>query len=107
MHERPAAAAPVDMIDYLSPREARDLEAAAQNGAVWPPVIGCFLDGARLLLGWDYGLSEVEIARRAAIDRSVVRGAIDEAVRFCVERKLHLLGWQETDGAWTYFMAVG
>jgi len=32
-HERPAAAAPVDMIDYLSPREARGLEAAAQSGA--------------------------------------------------------------------------
>ena len=95
------------MIDYLSPREERDLEAAAQNGAAWPRVIGCFLDGARLLLGWDHGLSEGEIGRRAAVDRSALRAAIDEAVRFCVTRKLHLLGWQETDGGMHYFMAVG
>ena len=95
------------MIDYLSPRESRDLEAAARGGAAWPRVIGCFLDGARLLLGWDHGLAEEEIGRRAAIERSGLRTAIDQAVRFCVERKLHLLSWQEADESWTYFMAVG
>src|SRR2546428_8965088 len=95
------------MIDYLSPREMKHLEGEARSGAVWPRVIGCFRDGARLLLGWDHGLPEDEIARRAAIDGSGVRAAIDEAVRFCVTRKLHLLGWQEPGGDWTYFMAVG
>jgi len=97
----------VPMIDYLSPREAKNLQDAARSGATWPRVVACFLDGARLLLGWDHGLSEEEIARRAAIDRSDLRAAIDQAVRFCVERKLHLLGWQEADETWTYFMAVG
>ena len=95
------------MIDYLSPREARHLEEEARSGAAWARVIGCFLDGARLLLGWDHGLPVDEIARRAAIDDSGVRAAIDEAVRWCVMRKLHLLGWQEPGGGWTYFMAVG
>jgi hypothetical protein len=95
------------MIDYLSPREVASLESARRGGAAWPRVIECFLDGARLLLGWDHGLAEEEIARRAAIEPPNARAAIDEAVRWCVARKLHLLGWQETDGRFTYFMAVG
>jgi len=95
------------MIDYLSPREVASLESERRGGAAWPRVIECFLDGARLLLGWDHGLSEAEIAKRAAIEWPGLRAAIDEAVRFCVERKLHLLGWREENGSWTYFMAVG
>jgi len=94
------------MIDYLSPREVASLENEERGGAAWPRVIGCFLDGSRLLLGWDHGLREEEIARRAAVEQGA-RAAIDEAVRWCVTRKLHLLGWQEADGRFTYFMAVG
>jgi hypothetical protein len=95
------------MIDYLSPRETRELEDVARSGAVWPRVIGLFLDGARLLLGWDHGLSEDEIARSARVDAGAARAAIDEAVRWSVGHRLHLLGWQEPDGVWRYFMAVG
>ena len=95
------------MIDYLSPREQDDLDGAARAGAAWPRVVRCFLDGARLLLGWDHAHSEDAIARLAGIDRAEVRAAIDEAVRWCVTHRLHLLGWQEPDEAWLYFMAVG
>jgi hypothetical protein len=95
------------MIDYLSPREMKSLEDETRAGARWPRVIGCFLDGARLLLGWDHGLSEDEIGRRATIARPDARAAIGEAVRWSVGHRLHLLGWQEPDDVWRYFMAVG
>ena len=95
------------MIDYLSPREQEDLDGAARAGAAWARVVRCFLDGARLLLGWDRAHSEDEIARLAGIDRARVRAAIDEAVRWCVAHRLHLLGWQESADVWLYFMAVG
>ena len=95
------------MIEYLSPRECADMEAAAAKGAQWPRVIACFLDGARLLLGWDQARSEEEISRLAGIVPAAARGAIEEASRWCVVRKLHLLGWQEEDGSRRHFMAVG
>ena len=95
------------MIDYLSPRECADMEAASAKGALWPRVIACFLEGARLLLGWDQALSEEEIARLAGIAPAAARETIEEASRWCVARKLHLLGWQEEDGSRRHFMAVG
>ena len=95
------------MIDYLSPREMTALDGTTPAGAAWTRVIRCFLDGARLLLGWDHALGEDEIARLAGIEHAGVRAAIDEAVRWCVAHRLHLLGWQEEDDAWRYFMAVG
>jgi hypothetical protein len=95
------------VIEYLSPREYADMEAAGAKGAVWPRVIACFLDGARLLLGWDQARSEDEIARLAGIIATDAREAIEEASRWCVARKLHLLGWQEEDGSRLHFMAVG
>ena len=95
------------MIEYLSPRECGDLAAVAAKGAAWPRVMACFLDGARLLLGWDQARSEDAIARLAGIAPASVREAIEEASRWCVARKLHLLGWQEEDGSRLHFMAVG
>jgi hypothetical protein len=95
------------VIEYLSPRECADMEAAAAKGALWPRVMACFLDDARLLLGWDRARSEDEIARLAGIAPASVRESIDEASRWCVARKLHLLGWQEEDGSQLHFMAVG
>lgn len=95
------------MLEYLSPRECADLEAAAARGAAWPRVMACFLDGARLLLGWDQARSDDEIARQAGLASGAAREAIDEASRWCVARKLHLLGWQEEDGSRRHFMAVG
>lgn len=95
------------MIEYLSPRECADLEVAAGKGAEWPRVIACFLDGPRLLLGWDLARSEDEIARLAGLAPQAARETIEEASRWCVVRKLHLLGWQEEDGSRRHFMAVG
>ena len=95
------------MIEYLSPRECDDLRQAAGKGADWARVVDSFLDGARLFLGWDEARTEDEIARLADIAPAAARGAIEEASRWCVERKLHLLGWQEEDGSRRHFMAVG
>ena len=95
------------MIEFLSPREDDDLRLAGTKGAAWARVIRLFLDGPRLLLGWDLARSDDEIARLAGLDDATVRRAIDEAVRWSVEHRLHLLGWQEPDGGWRYFMAVG
>jgi hypothetical protein len=95
------------MIEYLSPREYDDVARAETEGRGWPRVIRCFLDGPRLLLGWDLARSEDEIARLAGLDCAAARGAIEEAVRWAVGHRLHLLGWQETDHGWRHFMAVG
>ena len=95
------------MTEYLSPREYEDVVRAETNGRGWARVIRCFLDGPRLLLGWDLARSENEIARIAGLDAAAARGAIDEAVRWAVGHRLHLLAWQEPDDGWRYFMAVG
>ena len=95
------------MIEFLSPREYENLRLADTNGEEWARVIRLFLDGPRLLLGWDLARSDDEIARLAGLDDATARRAIDEAVRWSVEHRLHLLGWQEPDGGWRYFMAVG
>ena len=94
------------MIEYLSPREYDDVARADTDGRGWARVMRCFLDGPRFRLGWDLARSEDEIARLAGLDAIAARGAIDEAVRWSVEHRLHLLGWQEHDD-WRYFMAVG
>jgi hypothetical protein len=95
------------MLDYLSPREYEDLEKAESQGCGWARVVRSFLDGARLRLGWDCARSVDEIARLAGLADPDIGEAIDEAVRWSVGHKLHLLGWQEPDGGWRYFMAVG
>ena len=95
------------MIEFLSPRENDDLRLAETKGAGWARVIRLFLDGPRLLLGWDLARSDDEIARLAGLDDAEARRAIDAAVRWSVGHRLHLLGWQEPDGGWRYFMAVG
>ncbi len=95
------------MIDFLSPREYDELKQAETNDRGWARVIRLFLDGPRLLLGWDLARSDDEIAGLAALDAAAARRALDEAVRWSVEHRLHLLGWQEPDGGWRYFMAVG
>jgi len=95
------------MIEFLSSREYENLRLAETNGEEWARVIRLFLEGPRLLLGWDLARSDDEIARLAGLDEAVARHAIDAAVRWSVEHRLHLLGWQEPDGGWRYFMAVG
>ncbi|HEV8702531.1 MAG TPA: hypothetical protein VGV60_14760 [Candidatus Polarisedimenticolia bacterium] len=95
------------MLEYLSPREYDDVQRAEIEECGWAQVLRCFLDGPRLLLGWDQARSEDEIARLAGIAPADAREAIDEASRWCVVRKLHLLGWQEEDGSRRHFMAVG
>ena len=95
------------MLEYLSPREYDEVERAETEGRGWARVLRGFLDGPRFLLGWDQARSEDEIARLAGIAPASVREAIEEASRWCVERKLHLLGWQEEDGSRRHFMAVG
>jgi hypothetical protein len=95
------------VIEYLSPREYEVMQQAETKGSDWPRVVRLFLDGPRLLLGWDLARSDVEIARLTGLDDAAARRAIDEAVRWSVEHRLHLLGWQESDGGWRYFMAVG
>lgn len=113
------------MIDHLSPRECRDLEAGIGRGEAWPRILrDCFIQGSRLLLGIDRSRSEDEIAEAAAIGRDEVRGAIKEAGLWCIAHGLHLLGFPPEDaergaagpdgpqggapsGVWRYFMAVG
>jgi hypothetical protein len=95
------------VIEFLSPRECRDVHEAEEKGAEWARVIRLFLDGPRLLLGWDLARSDDEIARLAGLDEAAARRAIEDAVRWSVGHRLHLLGWQEPDGGWRYFMAVG
>jgi hypothetical protein len=95
------------VIEFLSPREHEDLRLAEAKEAGWARVIRLFLDGPRLLLGWDLARSDEEIARLVGLDETAARRAIEDAVRWSVEHRLHLLGWQEPDGGWRYFMAVG
>ncbi len=95
------------MIEYLSPREYEDVIRDETDGLGWARVIRCFLDGPRLLLGWDLARSTDEIARLAGLDAAAARTAIDEAVRWSVGHRLHLLGWQDPDDGWRHFMAVG
>jgi len=95
------------VLDHLSPREEDEVGRAEEQGRGWARVIRLFLDGSRLLLGWDRARSDDEIARLARLDAGAARAAIEEAVRWSVEHRLHLLGWQEPDGGWRYFMAVG
>ena len=95
------------MIEFLSPRELDDVVRAEAGGRGWARVIRVFLDGPRLLLGWDRARSDEEIARLAGLEDSEARAAIEEALRWSVEHRLHLLGWQEPDNTWRFFMAVG
>jgi len=96
------------MLDYLSPREYEEVRESERRGQGWARVVRLFLDGPRLRLGWDVALCEDEIGRLARLgDSGTARAAIDAAVRWAVEHRLHLLGWQEPDDTWRYFMAVG
>ena len=95
------------MIDTLSPREYDDVVRAEAEGRGWACVLRCFLDGHRLLLGWDRSRSATEIAESTGLQDGAARDAIDEAVRWSVGHRLHLLAWQEPDDSWRYFLAVG
>jgi hypothetical protein len=95
------------VIEFLSPREHDEVVRAEAQGQGWARVIRVFLDGPRLRLGWDLARSDGEIANLAGLEDSASRPAIEEAVRWSVGHRLHLLGWQEQDGGWRYFMAVG
>ena len=116
------------VIDHLSPREMQTLEEAAASGELWPRVLRrFFLDGTRLVLGWDRARSEPEMlatmsedARAAGsaassrrLDRSVLRAALERAARFCTEHGLHLLSFEgegpgtEPLGERRWFLAVG
>jgi hypothetical protein len=107
MSRDPIQAEVGQMIEFLSPREYDEVTEAEAKGLGWARVIRLFLDGPRLLLGWDQARADGEIARRAGFEDAAVRAAIEEAVRWAVGHRLHLLGWQEEDGGWRYFMAVG
>lgn len=98
------------------------LREASAAGAIWPHVLRrFFVDGTRLVLGWDQAKSEPEmIAALAAdreepapIDRAGLRAALERAARFCTEHGLHLLSFEgegpgeEPLGERRWFLAVG
>ncbi|HYV17545.1 MAG TPA: hypothetical protein VFC25_00780 [Verrucomicrobiae bacterium] len=100
------------MIDYLSPREMETLDAAGAAGEIWPAVLRrFFLEGSRLLLGWDLARGEEEM--RGALTKSELRAALEQAARFCTEHGLHFLSFEgsgpgeEPLGERRWFMAVG
>jgi hypothetical protein len=107
------------VIDHLSPREIEALDTAAAAGEIWPAALRrFFLDGTRLLLGWDHARGESEM--RAALgspagppDRAGFRAALETAARFCTEHGLHFLSFEgsgpgeEPLGERRWFMAVG
>ena len=116
------------VIDHLSPREMQTLDDAVASGEAWPRVLrDFFLDGTRLVLGWDHAKSEPEMLAALAagrgdamekapagpIDRSALRAALDRAARFCTEHGLHLLSFEgegpgeEPLGERRWFLAVG
>lgn len=102
------------MIDHLSPREMGTLDAARAAGEVWPAVLlRFFLDGSRLLLGWDRARGEEEMRAVLGVDRGEVRAALEKAARFCTEHGLHFLSFEgsgpgeEPLGERRWFMAVG
>src|SRR5262245_25899492 len=90
------------MIDILSPREYDEVVRGEAKGLGWARVVRLFLDGPRLLLGWDLSRAEPEIARHTGLEDTAARVAVEEAVRWAVEHRLHLLGWKEEDGGWRY-----
>ena len=94
------------------------LDAAAASGEIWPAALRrFFLDGTRLLLGWDHARGESEM--RAALGagppagRASFRAALERAARFCTEHGLHFLSFEgsgpgeEPLGERRWFMAVG
>jgi hypothetical protein len=96
------------MIDHLSPREEEDLRRAEAAGAAWPALLRAhFLDGSRLRLGWDASRGESDLGGPS------VRGALEEAARFCAAHGLHFLFFEgekpgdEPLGERRWFMAVG
>lgn len=102
------------MIDHLSPREMESLRTAAASGETWPQVLQAFfLDGTRLVLGWDRARSEPEMIAALPLDRAGLRAALERAARFCTEHGLHLLSFEgegpgeEPLGERRWFLAVG
>ena len=111
------------MIDLVSPREEAELNDAVRAGEDWARIIvASFLDGPRLVLGWDAARTEPEIAAAIGIsaaigtdagDRVRLREALRRAARWCAEHGLHLLDFEgegpgaDTIGPRRYFMAVG
>jgi len=103
------------VIDLVSPREEAELNDSVRAGEDWARVItAAFLDGTRLVLGWDAARTEPEIAAAiGAADRDRLRAALRRAARWCAEHGLHLLDFEgegpgaDTIGPRRYFMAVG
>jgi hypothetical protein len=120
------------MIDHLSPREVEELAASAAHGDALPAVIGAFLEGTRLRLGWDHAIAEADLGRAAraaagsaAADDAVADGdaavpaaeplaaLLARASRWCAMRGLHLMSFAgdepggEPLGDRRWFMAVG
>ncbi|HET8947382.1 MAG TPA: hypothetical protein VFQ07_10395 [Candidatus Polarisedimenticolia bacterium] len=114
------------MIDHVSPREMDALDAAAAAGEIWPVVLRrFFLEGSRLLLGWDRARGEEEMRAKLSaaatphfgasrpLTKVDLRGALEKAARFCTEHGLHFLSFEgsgpgeEPLGERRWFMAVG
>jgi hypothetical protein len=102
------------VIDRLSPREIKALDAAAASGELWPETLRrFFVDGTRLRLGWDHARGEEEMRAALAGDRATVRAALEKAARFCTEHGLHFLSFEgsgpgeEPLGERRWFLAVG
>jgi hypothetical protein len=108
------------VIDLVSPIEEAELNDAVRAGQDWARVLtAAFLDGTRLVLGWDAARTEPEIAAAIGIggpgddQRARLREALQRAARWCAEHGLHLLDFEgegpgaDTIGARRYFMAVG
>ena len=106
------------MIDHLSPREMDQLDDATASGEVWPSLLRrFFLEGSRLLLGWDRARGEeemrAELAAGLPLTKNELRAALEKAARFCTEHGLHFLSFEgsgpgeEPLGERRWFMAVG
>jgi len=106
------------VIDHLSPREMETLEAARAAGEAWPGLLQrFFMEGSRLLLGWDRAHGEEEmradLAAVGTLTKSELRAALEKAARFSTEHGLHFLSFEgsgpgeEPLGERRWFMAVG
>jgi hypothetical protein len=99
------------MLEHLSPRERRDVEAAERRGEAWACVlVRAFLEGPRLRLGFDAAPSEREVAAAAGLPRPRAQAALREAAAWCHARGLHLMefaGEDEDAGGRRWLMAVG
>ncbi len=108
------------------------LDDATASGEIWPALLRrFFLEGSRLLLGWDRARGEEEMRSALAIASAAapadatrddaprpltkrdVRAALEKAARFATGHGLHFLSFEgsgpgeEPLGERRWFMAVG